>query len=98
MSILKIISKTDIPYRTLIYILMFSGLALLFVSFHIYNAITWLPYAAIAIMGSAYVYIFYFVYKAGYKKTSLTGLMIVLILCILSVYVIYSIQPLFTRL
>ncbi len=94
----NLLSKIYIPYRTWIYVCMFTGLALLLISFHILTSITWLPYVAVFMMALAFCYFFYYLYKAGYRTRALIGFAFILMLCVTSIWAINKIMPILAKL
>ena len=71
MSIRDIVSKVHIPCRPVIYVAGFGGMALMMVATFLSPSLFFLKYAGIILALAGFMYMFFWVYKAGYKKEAL---------------------------
>ena len=71
MSIRDIVSKVHIPYRPVIYVAGFGGMALMMVATFLPPSLFFLKYVGIILALAGFIYMYFWVYKAGYKKEAL---------------------------
>lgn len=71
MSIRDIVSKVYIPCRPVVYVSWFVGIALMMVASFLPPSLFFLKYVGIATALAGLLYMYFWVYKAGYKKEAL---------------------------
>ena len=71
MSIRDIVSKVHIPCRPIIYVAGFGGMALMMVATFLSPSLFFLKYVGIIFALAGFMYMYFWVYKAGYKKEAL---------------------------
>ena len=71
MSIRDIVSKVHIPCRPIIYVAGFGGMALMMVATFLSPSLFFLKYVGIILALAGFMYMYFWVYKAGYKKEAL---------------------------
>lgn len=71
MSIRDIVSKVHIPCRPVIYVAGFGGMALMMVATFLPPSLFFLKYVGIILALAGFMYMYFWVYKAGYKKEAL---------------------------
>ena len=71
MSIRDIVSKVHISCRPVIYVAGFGGMALMMVATFLSPSLFFLKYVGIILALSGFLYMFFWIYRAGYKKDAL---------------------------
>ena len=71
MSIQEIVSKVHIPYRPVIYVAGFGGMALMMVATFLPPSLFFLKYVGIILALAGFLYMAFWIYKGGYKKEAL---------------------------
>ena len=71
MLIRDIVSKVHIPYRPVIYVAGFGGMALMMVATFLPPSLFFLKYVGIILALAGFLYMYFWVYRAGYKKEAL---------------------------
>ena len=71
MLIRDIVSKVHIPCRPVIYVAGFGGMALMMVATFLPLSLFFLKYVGIILALAGFMYMYFWVYKAGYKKEAL---------------------------
>ena len=71
MSIRDIVSKSHIPCRPVVYVSGFVGIALMMVASFLPPSLFFLKYVGIILALSGFLYMFFWIYRAGYKKEAL---------------------------
>lgn len=88
MSIRDIISKAYIPYRPVVYVSGFVGLALMMVASFLPPSLFFLKYVGIAAALTGLLYMSFWVYKVGYKKEALLMAIISIALAVIIIVVL----------
>ena len=71
MLIRDIVSKVHIPCRPVIYVAGFGGMALMMLATFLPPSLFFLKYVGIILALAGFLYMDFWVYKAGYKKEAL---------------------------
>ena len=88
MSIRDIVSEVHIPCRPIIYVAGFGGMALMMGATFLPPSLFFLKYVGIILALAGFIYMYFWVYKAGYKKEALlmaiisTALALIIILAL----------------
>ena len=71
MLIRDIVSKVHIPCHPVIYVAGFGGMALMMLATFLPPSLFFLKYVGIILALAGFMYMYFWVYKAGYKKEAL---------------------------
>lgn len=71
MLIREIVSKVHIPCRPLVYAAGFAGMALMMVATFLPLSLFFLKYVGIIVALVGFIYMYFWVYRAGYKKEAI---------------------------
>ena len=71
MLIRDIVSKVHIPCRPVIYVAGFGGMALMMLATFLPPSLFFLKYVGIILALAGFLYMYFWVYRAGYKKEAL---------------------------
>ena len=88
MSIRDIVSKVHIPCRPVIYVAGFGGMALMMVASFLPPSLFFLKYVGIILALAGFMYMYFWVYKAGYKKEALLMAIISIALALIIIVVL----------